>query len=101
MMRNMRVGGSFFLSLLINMFLHFEGSVPTWILLVLHFVIGLSIQWFWSALGVWFGGLMLWMLIVGRFCSWASRCGSTADRPKENKNPYSVGAKKQDGTETK
>lgn len=35
-------------------------------------------------------GYTPWMLFIG----WSGRCGSTPDLPKENKNPYSVGNKK-------
>ena len=34
-----------------------------------------------------------------RIIGWAAKCGSSPDRPKENKNPYSVGAKHTDGTD--
>ena len=33
------------------------------------------------------------------FIGWSGRCGSTPDTPKENKNPYSVGNKKDLKTE--
>jgi len=100
-MRRLRVDGNFWLALLLNLVFHWEGSIPAWICLLLHFLIGLSIKWFWIALGLWLLGMVLWMMLVGKFYSWAAQCGSTPDRPKENKNPYSVGAKKQDGNETK
>ena len=90
-MRRMRFDGNFFLALLINLLFHLEGTIPAWILLALHFLFGLSVQVFWIALGVWIGGMILWMLIVGRFYSWAARCGSIPDPPKPNVNPYSVG----------
>jgi hypothetical protein len=88
-MRKIRLDGSFFLSLLINMVLNLEGTIPAWILLILHFLCDWSILWFWMALGIWLFCLILGMLLI-RF---ASRCG-TPDPPKENKNPYSVGKKK-------
>lgn len=71
------------------MMLNLEGTIPAWILLILHFCIGISIFWFWLALALWIIYLLVWMKIIG----WAGRC-STPDPPKENKNPYSVGKKK-------
>ena len=89
-MRTPRVDGNFFLALLINMIFNLEGTIPAWILLVLHFIIGLSIKWFWIALGIWMIGLMLWMWICGCVYGWAAKCGNTPDPPKKNVNPYSV-----------
>ena len=42
-MRKLHVDGNFLLALLINLVFHWEGSIPAWILLILHFVIGLSV----------------------------------------------------------
>ena len=88
-MRRTKRTGNFFLCLLINIMLNVEGSIPAWILLILHFCIGISIFWFWLALALWIIYLLVWMKIIG----WAGRC-STPDPPKENKNPYSAGRKK-------
>ena len=88
-MRRTKRTGNFFLCLLFNMMLNLEGTIPAWILLILHFCIGISIFWFWLALALWIIYLLVWMKIIG----WAGRC-STPDSPKENKNPYSVGKKK-------
>ena len=85
MKRIKRLGG-FFLVLLVNMLLNLEWSIPAWIMLGLHGWVGLPIGWF-------LGGLGLWILrcFVGMwFISWAVKCGSMKDPPKENKNPYSV-----------
>jgi len=84
-MKNLRNSGHFLFVLLINMILSFEWTIPAWILLVCHFVADWSIWWFWLALGLWICGILLWMGTM----SWAVRCGSTPDQPKENKNPYS------------
>ncbi len=72
--------------LLLNMVLNLDGTIPAWILLALHIWLDLSIWWFWLALGVWFLIIVLRMMLF----AWANRC-ATPDRPKENKNPYSVG----------
>ena len=85
-MRKTKRNGSFFLCLLINMALHLERSIPAWILLGLHFWLGIPIWWFVGALALWILSLLLRMWLMG----WASFCGNQKDPPKENKNPYSV-----------
>ena len=82
--------GEFFACILFNMLINLEWTIPAWILLAMHFIFGWNILWFWIALGVWFVSILLWMEVIG----WASRC-STPNAPKENKNPYSVGNKKE------
>ncbi|MDD6645703.1 MAG: hypothetical protein PUE67_06565 [Oscillospiraceae bacterium] len=88
-MRRTKRTGNFFLCLLINILLNLEGSIPAWILLFLHFFIGISILWFWLALAIWIIYILVWMKIIG----WAGKC-SKPDPPKENKNPYSSGKMK-------
>ncbi|MGN0476173.1 MAG: hypothetical protein ACI4HM_02435 [Ruminococcus sp.] len=85
-MRRTKRTGSFLLCFFINIFLNLEMSIPAWILLILHFCIGLSIMWFWLALALWVVYIFVFTLIIG----WAGRC-SKPDPPKENKNPYSSG----------
>lgn len=89
-MRRTKRGGSVWLCLLVNMALNLEWTIPAWILLVLHFWLGWSIWWFVLALALWFINILFWMKVMG----WAADCSNTPDPPKENKNPYSVGAKK-------
>jgi len=84
-MKRIRTDGSFLIALLLNMVFNWEGTIPAWILLALHFIIDLPIWWFVGALGVWFLGILLLMGIL----SLASRCGDTPDKKKDNKNPYS------------
>lgn len=84
MRRTKRTGG-FLLCLLINMLLNLDGTIPAWILLVLHFWLDISILWFWLALGLWILGMVLWMVLL----RWAGDC-SKPDPKRENKNPYSV-----------
>ncbi len=79
--------------LLLNMMCNLDGTIPAFILLALHFWFDVSIVWFWLALGVWFLLITLRMALF----AWANRC-ATPDRPKENKNPYSVDAKRRDDT---
>jgi hypothetical protein len=82
----MRKSGNFFLCLLINLFFHLDGTIPAWILLVLHYLLDLPIWLFWLALGIWLLSIVFWMGVIG----WATQCSDTPDPPKENKNPYSV-----------
>ena len=77
---------SFFLCLLFNLLLNLEWSIPAWILLALHYWLGLSIRWFWGGLAFWVLSILADMWLVG----WAAKCGEQKDLPKENKNPYSV-----------
>ncbi len=85
-MKRIRRSGNFFVSLLINTILNFEQSIPAWILLALHFILGWSIWWFWLAFGIWILGIIIRMKLY----SWAFRCGNVPDVYKENKNPYSA-----------
>ena len=89
-MRRTKRGGSVWLCLLVNMALNLEWTIPAWILLALLFWLGWSIWWFVLALALWFINILFWMKVMG----WAADCSNTPDPPKENKNPYSVGAKK-------
>ena len=60
-------------------------SVPMWLTLLLHFLVGLDIKWFWATLIIWlFAGIARYFMIV--FARWGS---NTPDEEKENKNPYS------------
>ena len=90
-MRRTKRSGGFFLCLLLNMLLNFEGMIPAAVLLVLHFVFGWSLRWAAGALGVWLLWLVIWSCVIG----WAGRCGSAPDPKKENKNPYSAGQQKE------
>lgn len=78
--------GGFFLCVLWNAILYFLWTIPAWILLVLHFTIGLPLVWFWAALGAWVLVIVLRTLLV-----MFARYGSAHRIPvPENKNPYSV-----------
>ena len=78
--------GGFFLCLLWHALLYVLWTVPAWILLVLHFAVGLPIVWFWAAFGVWALAILFRSLLVlfGRY-GFAHRIPVP-----ENKNPYSV-----------
>ena len=78
--------GGFFLCVLWNAILYFLWTIPAWILLVLHFTIGLPLVWFLAALGAWVLVIVLRTLLV-----MFARYGSAHRIPvPENKNPYSV-----------
>ena len=74
---------SYILSLLLNI----GGLLPAVVLLVLHFVLGLSLWWMWGAILLWALGVLIRILVI----SWAARCGDEPPPYQENKNPYSVG----------
>ena len=84
-MRRTRRSGGFFLCLLLNLLLNWEGVIPAAHLFALHHCRGWPLWWAGLALALWIGGLIVWMLVIG----WASDCGSRRDEPRENKNPYS------------
>ena len=94
-MHRAKRSGSFILCLLFNMLMNLEGLIPAAVLLILHFLFDWSIWWSVLAAALWIVLIILWMLFIG----WSGRCGSTPDTPKENKNPYSVGNKKDLKTE--
>ena len=94
-MRRAKRSGSFILCLLFNMLMNLEGLIPAAVLLILHFLFDWSIWWSVLAAALWIVLIILWMLFIG----WSGSCGSTPDTPKENKNPYSVGNKKDLKTE--
>jgi len=85
-MRRIRASGNFFLCLLLNIILNPEWTIPAWILLLCHFFLNCSIRWFFLALGIYLLVIILQMVLMGL----AVRLGTTPDKPKENKNPYSV-----------
>ncbi len=82
--------GKFILCLLLNMIMTLEWSIPAWVFLVLHFVIGLPLWVFFVSLGLWIFGIILWMKFIG----FATKSSNTPDPVKENKNPYSSKNKK-------
>ncbi len=85
-MRRTKRGGSFWLCLVINLLLNLEWSLPAWILLALHFWLGISLWWFIGGLVFWILSILCGMWIMG----WAADCSAQKDPPKENKNPYSA-----------
>ena len=85
-MKMVKRKSNFWLCLFVNLCFNLEWSIPAWILLALHYWRKWPVWLFWLALGIWIAGIVLWMRIIG----WVAKCGSTPEKPKENKNPYSV-----------
>ena len=77
--------GGLFLCILWHALLYILWTIPAWILLALHFLVGLPLVWFWIALGAWVFAILLRTLFVmlGRY-SFQHRIPVP-----ENKNPYS------------
>ena len=86
MMRRTKRSGGFILCLLVNLILNWEWSIPAWVLLALHFWLGISLWWFAGGLGLWLLSVLSGMWFMG----WAARVGSEPTPHRENKNPYSV-----------
>ena len=84
-MRQPKRQSGFLLSLLLTLLFNLEWTIPAWILLALHFVCGLSVWYFATALGLWV------LMIVGKsvLLRLLNTAGQYKDPPKENKNPYS------------
>ena len=74
------------LSVLLSLLFHWYWSVPAWILLALHFIIGIPIWWFVAALAAWIIGVIVFMRVVG----WLTYMGNKKEQENKNKNPYSV-----------
>ena len=74
------------MTILINLLFNLRWSIPAWVLLILHYAVGISIVYFWIALGAWIFGIFL----LGAFVGWARNQKQIPDNAqKENKNPYS------------
>lgn len=76
-------------SIIFFLFLRIETwlcSVPMWATLILHFVVGLPIYWFWLTLAAWIlvGAIRVLVLLFAR---WGR---NYPQQYRENKNPYSI-----------
>ncbi|MBR4907134.1 MAG: hypothetical protein IKZ44_09845 [Clostridia bacterium] len=77
--------GGFFLCFFWHALMYILWTIPAWILLALHFIVGLPLMWFWVALGAWVLVLLLRTALV-----MFARYGFAHRIPvPENKNPYS------------
>lgn len=86
-MRKTSFDGAFVLVLLLNIALNFRLTIPAWILLALHFILGISLWWFAGAMGIFFLYILIWMLVLRLMGRAAS--AAVDPPPIENKNPYS------------
>lgn len=78
--------GIYILNFLLSLLFHWYWSIPAIILLICHFVFGISIWWFVAA-------FLLFVIIVRlyvRFISALIRAGNDKEPVTKNKNPYSV-----------
>lgn len=71
--------------LLLNLFFTVRWSIPAWFLLIMHFVRGWRILWFWIALFAWIAGVMIYMHVIG----WLTFMGNGEEKENPNVNPYS------------
>ena len=88
-MRQRAKNGNFLINLLFNILLNLEGFIPAIILIILHFVLGLSLWWAALAAALFVLSIIVRMMIIG----YANKCGNTPEVKHENKNPYSIGNK--------
>lgn len=64
-MRKTKATCGFFLTLLLNLLLNLEWSIPAWILLALHFRLGLPLFWFFGALVLWIVPTLIFGCLIG------------------------------------
>lgn len=94
-MRRIKSKGNFLLNLVINLAINLDGTIPAFVLLALHFWLGISIIWFWVLLGVWLVSLIFRMI----FINWVSDCSNEHEKNRQNKNPYSAAKYPENGGE--
>ena len=85
-MRQPKRQSGFVLSVLLTLLFNLEWTIPAWICLALHFIIGLSLWYFVIALGLW----VLLIVTKSLILRLLNKAGNIKDPPKENKNPYSA-----------
>lgn len=85
-MRKTSFRGNMLLVWLLNLLLNLQWSIPAWILLIMHFLFGWSLWWFWIALAAWILLTAFFTLFIG----WSNKCSNMPDPPRKNKNPYSA-----------
>lgn len=75
----------YILSVLLSLLFHWYWSIPGWILLILHFVVGISIWWSVGAFLLWIIGVRVFVRVIG----WLTYMGNKPEDENKNKNPYS------------
>ncbi|WP_124101193.1 hypothetical protein [Ruminococcus sp. Marseille-P6503] len=86
-MRRTGSSGGKLLCFFVNIILNLHWLIPSAILLVLHFWLGLPMWIFWLSMGIWLLAIAAMTFII----SWAAGTGSEPEEKRENKNPYSAG----------
>lgn len=106
-MKAPRISSGFFLSISINLLINWMGSIPAWVLLVLHFWLDIPIFWFWIALCIWISRHVFFVIISSAIYGLGYKLReksrekilknegenvlqfSTEVKEKTNKNPFS------------
>lgn len=97
-MKASKISKGFFLSILINLLINWMGSIPAWILLALHFWLGVPIFLFWIALFIWFARHFLFVLIMSAIHGFAYKL---KDKRNEKIFGNQGGAEQQFSTQVK
>lgn len=78
------------LNFILSLVFHWYWCIPAIILLICHFVFGISVWWSVGAFVLYVIGVRIFVHAVG----WLVRAGNEDEKPQKNKNPYSVRIKK-------
>ena len=78
------------LNFVLSLLFHWYWSIPAWILLILHFIFGISVWWSVGAFVLYVIGVRVFVHAVG----WLVHMGNEDEKPQKNKNPYSTRIKK-------
>lgn len=84
-MKRPGVDGTFVFCLLLNMVLNLHWTIPAWILLACHFVLGISLWWFVGALGIWLACMVLICVILSVLGNAAAKVPAKDVRPDAEK----------------
>ena len=77
------------LNFVLSLLFHWYWCIPAVILLVLHFIFGISIWWSVGAFALYVIGVRIYVRVIG----WLIRMGNRDEPENKNVNPYSVGRK--------
>ena len=75
----------YIVSVLLSLLFNWYWSIPAWVLLILHFTLGISIWWFVGALLLWIVGVRVFVRVIG----WLTYMGNKPEEENKNINPYS------------
>ena len=82
--------GEYVLNFVLSLLFHWYWCIPAIILLILHFVLGISIWWAVGAFVLFVVGVRIFVHVLG----WLVYMGNQDERPSKNKNPYSNNRRK-------